>query len=501
MKNFDPFQGNVTGELPEHVDPRELQFQRLKVMIHQKLVESLDFSRIDRIGREQLSRYADQLAQHICGERKELLNRLDRERLHDELLAEVYGLGPLDRFFEDASVSDILVNGPYTVYVERNGRIELTNAIFADEDHLIRIIRRVVSRVGRRIDEINPMVDARLPDGSRINAVIPPLVLDGATLSIRRFGTDTMEIDDLLALGSMIPEMAQFFEAMVRSRIGCLVSGGTGAGKTTLLNAMSHFVPEAERLITIEDSAELRLRHRHWIRMETRPGSVEDRAGEVTQRDLLRNSLRMRPDRIIVGEVRGAEVWDMLQAMNTGHDGSLTTVHANSTQEALTRLEMMVTLSGNDLPVNVIREYISSGISLIVHLARLPGGARRIVQVTEVQDLDEDKYVLRDIFGFRQTGVTEDGVALGEFYATGIIPNCVERMRSYGEDIPDSLFDKHVYPIEGQGVASYTMKKPSAISASAGPLNLSNLSDSSSVIDIVGEGNKGNDGPLDLPGI
>jgi len=446
MKHFDPFQGNFSSELPDHVDERELQFQRLKVTIHQRLVESLDFSRIDQIGRDQLSRYADQLAQHICGERKELLNRLDRERLHDELMAEVYGLGPLDRFFEDPAVSDILVNGPYVIYVERYGRLELTDAIFADEDHLMRIIRRVVSRVGRRIDEINPMVDARLPDGSRINAVIPPLVLEGATLSVRRFNADALDVDDLVGNGSMIPEMATFFEAIVGSRIGCAVSGGTGAGKTTLLNALSQFVPESERLITIEDSAELQLRHQHWIRMETRPGSVEDRSGEVTQRDLVRNSLRMRPDRIIVGEVRGAEVWDMLQAMNTGHDGSLTTVHANSTRDALARLEMMVTLSGNELPIHVIRQYITSGIQLIVHVARLPGGARRIVQVTELAETEDNHYQLHDIFGFRQTGIDEDGMATGEFFTTGYVPRCLDRIRSFGRSVPENLFEQRVFP-------------------------------------------------------
>jgi pilus assembly protein CpaF len=426
-------------ELPEHVDTLEQQFQQIKATIHQQLVESLDLSKVGHIDQNQLRMHVQHMAKELCGTRKEILSRLDRERLAEELMAEIFGLGPLEKLMRDPAVTDILVNDPYTVYIERHGCLELTDVVFADDDHLIRIIQRIVARLGRRIDEVSPMVDARLPDGSRINAVIPPLALDGPSMSIRRFGTKPLQIPDLVHNHSIIPEMVQFLDAAVETRSGCLVSGGTGAGKTTLLNALSAFIPESERIVTIEDSAELILQHKHRVRLETRPPNSEG-TGEVTQRDLVRNSLRMRPDRIIVGEVRGPEVWDMLQAMNTGHEGSLTTIHANSARDALARLEMMVAMAGFDLPIPVVRQYIASSIKIIVHVSRLKGGPRRIMQVCEIIGVEDGTYQLEDIFGFEQTSVDENGIAQGHFYATGYVPYCLGRMRASGIELGDIMF-------------------------------------------------------------
>jgi len=427
------------AELPDHVDPVEREFQQIKSVIHQQLIEALDLSRVGDEDQGRLHEQIRRLAQKVCQSRKELLGTLDRERLLDELMAEIYGVGPLQALMHDPDVSDILVNDPYTVYVERNGRLELTDVVFADEDHLLRIIRRIVSRLGRRIDEASPMVDARLPDGSRINAIIPPLSLNGPSLSIRRFGARPLGIDDLLAKQALTAVMAQFLQAAVESRIGFLVSGGTGAGKTTFLNALSASIPDDERIITIEDSAELILQHRHLVRLETRPANSEG-TGELDQRDLVRNSLRMRPDRIIVGEVRGAEVWDMLQAMNTGHEGSLTTIHANSARDALARLEMMVAMTGHELPVPIVRQYVASGMRLVVQLARLKGGARRVVGISEICGVDEGNYQLEEIFGFEQTGVDDHGDAEGTFFATGYIPTCLSRLRASGNRLSDDMF-------------------------------------------------------------
>jgi pilus assembly protein CpaF len=429
-----------TAVLPEYVDPLEQQFQQLKVGIHQRLVESLDPSQIDRV--RQLPHLAGdvrQWAAEVCGAQDDLPKELDRERLAEELTAEVFGLGPLEKLMQDPTVSDILVNDPYNVYVERNGCLEPTNCIFADQDHLMRIIQRIVGRLGRRIDEMSPMVDARLPDGSRVNAIIPPLAINGPTLSIRRFGVRSLQMDDLLRNGSLAPEIAEFLTAAVKGRIACVISGGTGAGKTTLLNALSSFIPPEERTVTIEDSAELKFQRRHWVRLEVRPANTEG-VGAVTQRDLVRNCLRMRPDRIIVGEVRGAEVWDMLQAMNTGHDGSLTTIHANSAHDALARLEMMVALAGFELPISVVRQYIACGVTLVVQLARLAGGPRRVMRISELLRVEDGQYVMEDIFGFEQTGVDSRGVAEGFFHATGYRPACLARMEAAGIRLADDLF-------------------------------------------------------------
>jgi pilus assembly protein CpaF len=432
------FQTPKNGHQP-HAEEHE--FQRLKARLHEQLVESFDLSRIGRIDQQALWNEVRAMAQTELSNRKELKGRIDSQRLLDELMDEIFGLGPLEKLMQDPGITDVLVNDHRTVYVERNGRLEQTDVVFADDQHLLRIIQRIVARLGRRIDEASPMVDARLPDGSRVNAVVPPLALEGPALSIRRFGVEPLKIDDLLAKGSILPEMVRFLSSAVDARISILVSGGTGAGKTTMLNALSRYIPAGERVITIEDSAELILQHRHRIRMETRPPNTEG-LGEVTQRDLVRNSLRMRPDRIIVGEVRGPEVWDMLQAMNTGHEGSMTTIHANSCRDALTRLEMMVAMSGFELPISVLRQYIAAGITLIMHASRLKGGPRRVMQVAEIVGIRDNNYELEDIFGFEQTGVDADGMAQGEFFATGYRPKCLHRLRAAGIDLPDEMFIK-----------------------------------------------------------
>jgi pilus assembly protein CpaF len=418
-----------------------LRFQKLKADIHRQLVEMLDITKLGHWKPERLRREVRSLATRLAQNAPELLSEVDRERLIDEIMSEVFGLGPLDGLMQDPTVSDILVNGPSMVYVERKGRLEPTDLLFADNAHLLQIIQRIAARVGRRADEMSPMVDARLPDGSRVNAIIPPLALDGAVLSIRRFGV-RLTCDDLLANHTMPPEMLEVLKAAVEARISVLISGGTGSGKTTMLNTLSRYVPADERLVTIEDSAELKLQQPHVVRLETRPANLEG-VGEVKQRDLVRNALRMRPDRIIVGEVRGAEALDMLQAMNTGHEGSLTTIHANDTRDALTRLEMMVMMAGFEMPVPVIRQYIGSAITLVIQLARLKGGPRRIMRISEIVGVKGRRYFVRDIFGFRQTGVRK-GVAIGEFYATGHVPHFLPRLTASGLDVPPELFAERV---------------------------------------------------------
>lgn len=427
---------------PYQVGPPPLppRFNKLKADIHKRIVETLDLTKLNKWKQDRLRREVRSLANQLALSAPDPMTDGERAQLVDEILSEVFGLGPLDPLLTDPSVSDVLVNGPHTVYVERNGKLEMTTVRFADDAHLMQIIQRVAARVGRRADESSPMVDARLDDGSRVNAIVPPLTLNGPVLSIRRFGV-RLGGDELLANATMPPAMLTFLKAAVASRLSLVVSGGTGSGKTTLLNALSQFIPDDERLVTIEDSAELKLRQRHVIGLETRPANVEG-SGEVRQRDLVRNALRMRPDRIILGECRGAEALDMLQAMNTGHEGSLTTVHANDTRDALTRLEMMVMMAGFDLPVPVIRYYISSAVTLVVHLARLKGGRRKVVRVSELVGLGPDGYELHDVFGYRQRGV-RDGAAYGEFYATGYRPRCLEKLSSMGVDLPDELFHKH----------------------------------------------------------
>ncbi|MDZ7618462.1 MAG: CpaF family protein [Patescibacteria group bacterium] len=422
------------------LNPSNLEFQRLKTAIHEELVETLDLSVVEQVDERLLGAEIRRLAEEICHGLRKQLDEAGHRQMLDELMDEIFGVGPLEKLMKDPTVSDILVNGPHEVFVERRGRLERTDIVFADQQHLMRIIQRIVSRVGRRVDETSPMVDARLPDGSRVNAIIPPLALGGPKLSIRRFGAKPLSVEELEDNGTARGEMLDFLAAAVQARISCLISGGAGAGKTTLLDAMSAFIPESERLITIEDSAELILSHPHVIRMETREANVEG-AGATTQRDLVRNSLRMRPDRIIIGEVRGPEALDMLQAMNTGHEGSLTTVHANDTRDALSRLEMMIAMAGFDLPIAVMRQYIAAGIRLVVHLARLKGGARRITKISEVVGFREGGYEIEDVFGFRQTGVDAQGDAIGEFYATGYRPRCMAQIEAAGIVLQENLFD------------------------------------------------------------
>ncbi len=426
------------------------RFQQLKADIHRQLVEMLDISRLDQVKSERLRREVRGLAGQLAQNSPELLNEVERERLVEEIMNEAFGLGPLEAFMNDPTVSDILVNGAGTVYIERHGRLHSTPVVFADNAHLIQIIQRITARVGRRVDESSPLVDARLPDGSRVNAIIPPLSLDGPVLSIRRFGVQ-LNAEDLLANGTLPRPVLDFLRAAVEARQNVLISGGTGAGKTTFLNTLSRFIPHDERLVTIEDSAELRIQQKHVVRLETRLPNMEG-VGAYTQRDLVRNALRMRPDRIIVGEVRGAEALDMLQAMNTGHEGSLTTIHANDTRDALNRLEMMVTMAGFEMPMPVIRHYISSALRIVIQLARLKGGRRKLMRVSELVGLRKRRsYVVRDLFVFRQTGV-QHGQAVGEFHATGVVPECLGRLHAVGIDLAPELFCARALPVAGPDV-------------------------------------------------
>jgi len=417
------------------------EFERMKTRLHQLVVEQIDLSRLAEFDEQELRDEIRKLAEEECAAVASGLSEAERDQLAAEVLDEIFGLGPLEPFMKDPTVTDILVNGYDTVYIERNGQLELTDVTFADDQHLLETIQRVVSRVGRRIDELSPMVDARMPDGSRLHAIIPPVALNGPVLSIRRFVHTRVEFEDTIRNGSIVPEIVQFFEAAVRGRLNILISGATGAGKTTLLNNLSKFISPRERVITIETTAELVLKQPHVIMLEMRPPNVEGE-GEVTQRDLLRSSLRMRPDRIIIGDVLGPEALDLLQAMNTGHDGSMSTLHANDTRDALSRLELMVALAGVELPINVVRQYIAAGIDILVHLARLSGGTRKLMRVTELVEYRDGDYVLEDIFYFEQTGVDSNGVAQGRFWATGYKPRCLERLKTAGIELPGSLFER-----------------------------------------------------------
>jgi pilus assembly protein CpaF len=417
--------------------------RRLKTQLHQQLIAGMDLSVLGRVSKEELRAEVRRMAEELCQRSSNLLNRAERERLITEVLNETFGLGPLEALMADPAVSDILINGHNVVYVERNGRLERADVAFTDARHLLHIIQRIVGQVGRRVDETSPMVDGRLPDGSRINAIIPPLALDGALVSIRRFGVRPLLADDLVAKGAMTAEMARFLAACVQARLNLLISGGTGSGKTMLLNALSAFIPADERVITIEDAAELRLQQPHVGRLETRPRNVEG-AGEVTTRDLVRNALRMRPDRFVIGECRGPEALDMLQAMNTGHEGSLTTIHANDTRDALGRLEMMVGMAGFDVPIWVIRRQIASAVHVIVQTTRLSGGARKVVKVSELTGMDGDNLVMHDLFAFKQTGVDEQRRAQGYFHTTGLRPHYLERLTACGVELPPEMFERRI---------------------------------------------------------
>jgi pilus assembly protein CpaF len=418
------------------------EYYELKTRIHDRLIDLMDLSLIDSIDRHELKSEITSLVKRILAEEENgvPLNLVERERLFREIQDEVLGLGPLEPFLQDITVSDILVNTYRQIYVERFGILEPTEARFKDDNHLRKIIDKIVSTVGRRVDESSPMVDARLPDGSRVNAIIPPLAIDGPMLSIRRFAKDRLEMEDLMSLETLTTEIGEILKGIVKARLNVLISGGTGSGKTTLLNVLSRFIPEHERIVTIEDAAELQLKQEHVVRLETRPPNREGR-GEVTQRDLVRNSLRMRPDRIIVGEVRGKEALDMLQAMNTGHDGSLTTIHANSSRDALMRLETMVAMTGLEIPGDFLRRYVSSAIDVVIHLARLSDGSRKIISFQEITGMEGNIITLQEIFSFQQTGLDEKGRVRGRFKSEGVRPKFIEKFNVVGITVPDDIFD------------------------------------------------------------
>jgi pilus assembly protein CpaF len=438
---------NVTHESSKDQYAQALEVKEdplldLKYELHQRVVEELEEQlRSGDDDQDAASELIEEVINSFLKEKEIPLSRSDRQRLLQDLLDEVFAFGPISPLLRDETVTEIMVNGPYQVYVERNGKLEKTGIRFRNNAHLLSVIERIVAPLGRRIDEASPMVDARLPDGSRVNAIIPPLALNGPTLTIRKFSRDPLRIDNLIQLGTLTPEMAKFLEACVKARLNIIVSGGTGSGKTTTLNVLSSFIPEGERIITIEDAAELQLHQEHWVRLETRPPNIEGK-GEVTIRDLVRNALRMRPDRIIVGEVRSGEALDMLQAMNTGHDGSLTTGHANSPRDMLSRLETMVLMAGIDLPVRAIREQIASAIDLIVHQNRLRDGSRKITKITEVQGMEGDTIVLQDLFVFEQVGVDANGKVKGFFRATGVRPKFLPKIQAAGIAFPDEVFMK-----------------------------------------------------------
>jgi pilus assembly protein CpaF len=412
-------------------------FKDLKERIQDKLVAELDPA-MDVSRTDEVRRTIQDMFEHILSQENIILSRAERERLFEGIVAEILGFGPLEPLLADESVSEIMVNGPDKVFVERKGKLAKTNIIFEDNEHVMRVIDRIVSPLGRRIDESSPYVDARLPDGSRVNAIIPPLALNGPTLTIRKFEKDPLTIDDLVSFGSLSPETGEFLKACVKARLNIIVSGGTGSGKTTLLNVLSSFIPEDERIITVENAAELQLRQEHVVTLESRPPNIEGK-GEVTIQDLVVNTLRMRPDRIVVGECRAGEALDMLQAMNTGHDGSLTTAHANSPRDTLSRLETMCLMAGMDLPVRAIREQVAAAVDLIVQQARMRDGSRKIINITEVQGMEGDVIVMSDIFAFEQQGM-ENGKIIGRLKPTGIRPKFYEQIEAAGITLPANIF-------------------------------------------------------------
>jgi pilus assembly protein CpaF len=415
-------------------------YQELKNHIHQILMDRIDLESLQRLSQDQIRRELQLLVERLLEEETAVINDLERKNLVRDIQNEMLGFGPLEELLADPTVSDILVNSHKQVYVERRGKLELTEVVFFDDAHLLKIIDKIVSRVGRRIDESSPMVDARLPDGSRVNAIIPPLAIDGPCMSIRRFSAVPLRMDDLIGHRSLTAEMADILQALGKAKVNILISGGTGSGKTTMLNVLSGFIGETERIVTIEDAAELQLQQPHVVRLETRPANIEGK-GEVSQRALVKNALRMRPDRIILGEVRGGEALDMLQAMNTGHEGSMATIHANTPRDALTRLENMVSMAAASLPTKAVRQQISSAVSVVVQIGRLTDGKRKVMSILEITGMEGDVITTQEIFTFKQTGVDQQGGIIGHYSATGVRPRFLERLRAFGITVSDTLFD------------------------------------------------------------
>ncbi len=433
----------VSAEAAGNIDKdrkRRMRLDEIKTEMHHRLLDNLNLSALESAKENDLRSEITSITSEQLGEMGLVLNREDRQTLNTELFDEVTGLGPLEPLLQDDTVNDILVNGPKRVFVERAGKLELSDVRFKDERHLLRIIDKIVSAVGRRVDESNPYVDARLKDGSRFNAMVPPVAVDGSLVSIRKFKKEKLGIDDLVRFGAFSEEMAAYIQAAVACRLNVIVSGGTGSGKTTTLNALSSFIDNSERILTIEDTAELQLQQVHVGRMESRPPNVEGK-GAVTQRDCLRNALRMRPDRIIVGETRGEEVIDMLQAMNTGHDGSMTTIHANNARDACSRLENMVAMAGIEMPLKAVRAQISSAVHLIVQASRLQDGSRRMVSITEVTGMEGEVISMQEVFRYQRTGLQPDGKILGHFTACGVRSHYSERFRQWGYDLPNAIYE------------------------------------------------------------
>ncbi|PLX81427.1 MAG: pilus assembly protein CpaF [Desulfuromonas sp.] len=418
-------------------------FQLIKRKIHARLVEEANLAALDTLDTAEIRKEIENVVEYYLRDEKVVLNEQERFKLTDDILDELMGLGPLEPFFKDPSVSDVLVNTYKDIYVERFGLLERTKSRFVDDAHLRNIIDRIISRVGRRIDESSPMVDARLPDGSRVNAIIPPLAIDGPMLSIRRFSVSPLKMEDVINYKTLTQDIARLLSGCVKAKLNIMISGGTGAGKTTLLNILSANIPINERIITIEDSAELQLQQPHVVRLETRPPNIEG-TGQITARDLVRNSLRMRPDRIVVGEVRGAESFDMLQAMNTGHEGSLTTIHANTPRDSLTRLESMILMTGVNLPEKAMRFMIASALDIIIQVSRMTDGSRRVTSVTEVVGMEGEVITLQDIFTFERSGLDKDGKVIGQHRSTGIRPKFSSRLELAGIEVPENLFTSYV---------------------------------------------------------
>jgi pilus assembly protein CpaF len=416
-------------------------FQEMKSRLHRTLINRMDLTKLQTLTPEQVHAEVSRLAEAVLAQEAMPLSVSERDRLVSDVQHELFGLGPLEPLLKDPTISDILVNKHDTIYIERRGKIERTNVTFKDDEHLMRVIERIVSSVGRRIDESSPMVDARLQDGSRVNAIIPPLAIDGPVVSIRRFGADPLKMAMLIENKALTKDIADMLQMVVHARLNVLISGGTGAGKTTLLNALSAFIPENERIVTIEDSAELQLQQPHTVRLETRPPNIEGR-GEVTQRDLVKNALRMRPDRIVIGEVRGGEAIDMLQAMNTGHDGSLTTIHANTPRDALSRLETMIQMTGMRLSDRAMRQQVASAINLVLQVARMSDGSRRVTSISEITGMEGETITMQEIFQYERTGVDSQGTVLGRFRPTGIRPRFAERLKASGLQLPRVFFEE-----------------------------------------------------------